>query len=124
MVYHVFLPLFDPFCPMYSLFSLAILVLELISHDTHVCRQNTQPEFYSTWLVQKSKHVNGKVVKTTIANLTKLPQEVILGIRILLKGGTAVKSIRDFRTDTSELSTMETGTLTSSADSFPFGSSG
>ena len=122
MVCHVFLPLFDPFCPMCSLFSLShIIPVTHLSLYPHVCRQNTQPEFYPTWLVRKSKHVNGKVVKTTIANL---PQEVILGIRILLKGGTAVKSIKDFRTDTSELSTMETGTLPSSADSFPFGSSG
>ena len=48
-----------------------------------------------TWLIRESKRVGGKVVKTTILNITKLPQDVIQGIRILLKGGTAVKSIKD-----------------------------
>ena len=45
-----------------------------------------------TWLIRESKWVNGKVQKTTLANITKLPREVIDGIRILLKGGTAVQS--------------------------------
>lgn len=48
-----------------------------------------------TWLVRESKWIHGKAVKHTIANITKLPQEVIQGIRILLKGGFAVKSLED-----------------------------
>ena len=36
--------------------------------------------------------MNGKAVKSTI---TKLPQEVIEGIRVLLKGGVAVQSLED-----------------------------
>ena len=43
-----------------------------------------------TWLIRESKWVNGKTVKTTLANITKLPIEVILDIRELLKGGTVV----------------------------------
>ncbi len=48
-----------------------------------------------TWLIRESKWVNGRAQKTTLANLTKLPQGLIESIRILLKGGTAVKSIKD-----------------------------
>ena len=46
-----------------------------------------------TWLIRESKRVDGKVVKTTLANISKLPEEVIENLRILLKGGTAVDSI-------------------------------
>ena len=45
-----------------------------------------------TWLIRESKWVDGKAQKTTLANLTKLPMAVI---RVLLKGGTAVKSVED-----------------------------
>ena len=48
-----------------------------------------------TWLIRESKRVNGKIVKTTLANITKLPSAVIEGLRILLAGGTAVKSIQE-----------------------------
>ncbi len=48
-----------------------------------------------TWLIRESKRVNGKIVKTTLANITNLPQAVIEGIRILLKGGTAVTSFKE-----------------------------
>ena len=27
-----------------------------------------------TWLIRESKRVNGKIVKTTLANITKLPK--------------------------------------------------
>ena len=46
-----------------------------------------------TWLIRESKWVNGKAVKTTLANISKLPIEIIDGIRILLKGGTAIKDV-------------------------------
>ena len=48
-----------------------------------------------TWLIRESKWVNGKSVKTTLANITKLPMEIIEGLRILLAGGKAVKSVKD-----------------------------
>ena len=48
-----------------------------------------------TWLIRESKLVNGKSVKTTIANITKLPLPVILQVKELFKGGIVVKSIED-----------------------------
>jgi len=48
-----------------------------------------------TWLIRTSTRVGKKVIKTTLANITQLPQPIIEGIRILLKGGTAVTSIRE-----------------------------
>ena len=48
-----------------------------------------------TWLIRESKWVNGKSVKTTLANITRLPMEVIEGLRILLAGGNAVKSVEE-----------------------------
>ncbi|MCY4171824.1 MAG: IS1634 family transposase [Bacteroidetes bacterium] len=48
-----------------------------------------------TILVRQSKRVGGKIVKITIANITKFPEPIIEGLRILFKGGTAVKSIQD-----------------------------
>ena len=47
-----------------------------------------------TILIRESKWIDGKSKKITLANLTKLPQPVIDGIRILLKGGTAIDSIK------------------------------
>ena len=48
-----------------------------------------------TILIRESKWIDGKTQKITLANLTKLPQPVIDGIRILLKGGIAVDSVED-----------------------------
>ncbi len=48
-----------------------------------------------TWLIRESNWINGKSVKTTLANISKLPMEIIEGLRILLAGGTAVKSVED-----------------------------
>ena len=48
-----------------------------------------------TILIRESKWIDGKSKKITLANLTKLPQPVIDGIRILLKGGTAIDSIKN-----------------------------
>ena len=53
--------------------------------------RNSKP----TWLIRESKWIDGKSVKFTVTNLTRLPQAIIDGIRTLLKGGTAVKSIKD-----------------------------
>jgi len=53
--------------------------------------RNSKP----TWLIRESKWINGKSVKTTLANITKLPMEIIEGLRILLAGGTAVKSVKE-----------------------------
>ncbi len=53
--------------------------------------RNSKP----TWLIRESKWIDGKSVKFTVTNLTRLPQAIIDGIGILLKGGTAVNSIKD-----------------------------
>ncbi|MCY4674940.1 MAG: hypothetical protein OXD43_14470 [Bacteroidetes bacterium] len=53
--------------------------------------RNSKP----TWLIRESKWINGKSVKTTLANITKLPMETIEEFRILLAGGTAVKSVKE-----------------------------
>jgi hypothetical protein len=37
----------------------------------------------------------GKVRKRTLANLSKLPDETVEGLRILLKGGTAINKLED-----------------------------
>jgi hypothetical protein len=39
-------------------------------------------------LLRKSKRENGKVVKTTVANLSRLKPEIIQNLKIALKGGT------------------------------------
>ena len=43
-------------------------------------------------LLRESFRQNGKVRKRTIANLSKCPDHVIDGLRILLKGGIALRS--------------------------------
>ena len=44
-------------------------------------------------LLRESYRQDGKVKKRTIANLSKLPDEVVEGIRTLLKGGVALASL-------------------------------
>ena len=56
-----------------------------------VPNRNSRP----TYLIREGKRVGKKVVKTTLANITKLPDEVIEQIRILLKGGVAVDAFED-----------------------------
>lgn len=46
-------------------------------------------------LLRESYRQEGKVRKRPLANLSKLPPETIEGLRILLKGGTAVSSLED-----------------------------
>ena len=46
-------------------------------------------------LLRESFREGGKVRKRTLANLSKLPGEVVDGLRILLKGGVALKSFDD-----------------------------
>ena len=46
-------------------------------------------------LLRESYREDGKVRKRTLANLSKLPDEVVDGLRILLKGGVALKSFDD-----------------------------
>ncbi len=48
-----------------------------------------------TYLIRESKWINGRSVKTTLANITNLPMEVIEGLRIHLAGGNAVKSVEE-----------------------------
>ena len=43
-------------------------------------------------LLRESFREDGKVKKRTLANLSKLPDDVVDGLRILLKGGVALKS--------------------------------
>ncbi len=53
--------------------------------------RNSKP----TVLVRESKWIDGKSVKFTIANITRFSEEFREQIRILVKGGTAVKSIKE-----------------------------
>ena len=46
-------------------------------------------------LLRESFRQDGKVRKRTLANLSKLPPDAVDGLRILLKGGTAVSSLED-----------------------------
>ena len=46
-------------------------------------------------LLRESFREDGKVKKRTLANLSKLPDDVVDGLRILLKGGVALKSFGD-----------------------------
>jgi len=53
--------------------------------------RNSKP----TYLVRESKWMDGKSVKFTIANITRFSEDFREQIKILTKGGTAVKSIKD-----------------------------
>ncbi len=46
-------------------------------------------------LLRESFRRDGKVCKRTLANLSKWPDEIVRGLRILLKGGVALKSMDD-----------------------------
>jgi len=46
-------------------------------------------------LLRESFREDGKVRKRTLANLSKWPDDVVRGLRILLKGGVALKSMDD-----------------------------
>lgn len=57
----------------------------------YVKNRNSPPAI----LLRESFRQDGKVLKRTIANLSKWPVELIDGLQILLRGGTAVKNIED-----------------------------
>lgn len=46
-------------------------------------------------LLRESYREGEKVRKRTLANLSKLPDDTIDGLRILLKGGTAIENLPD-----------------------------
>ncbi len=46
---------------------------------SQIPNRNSKP----TWLIRTSTRVGNKVVKTTISNITRLPQPIIDGIGIL-----------------------------------------
>lgn len=58
-------------------------------HIERVPNRNSPPAI----LLRQSYRENGKVRKRTLANLSKLPDDAIEGLRILLKGGTAIQSL-------------------------------
>jgi len=46
-------------------------------------------------LLRESYRENGKVKKRTLANLSKLPDEVVEGLRLLLRGGVAIEDLSE-----------------------------
>jgi hypothetical protein len=46
-------------------------------------------------LLRESYREDGKVRKRTLANLSCLPEEVIEGLKVLLRGGVAVPSVEE-----------------------------
>lgn len=60
-------------------------------HIQTIPNRNSNP----TILLRESYREGGKVKKRTLANLTKLPQQVIEGLRQLLKGGKVVENFND-----------------------------
>ena len=58
-------------------------------HIERVPNRNSPPAV----LLRQSYREDGKVRKRTLANLSKLPDEAIEGLRVLLKGGTAISSL-------------------------------
>ena len=62
---------------------------------THVHRTRAQPESPPAVLLRESYREDGKVKKRTLANLSKWPDDLVGGLRILLKGGVALPSLGD-----------------------------
>lgn len=60
-------------------------------HVQTIPNRNSNP----TILLRESYREGGKVKKRTLANLTKLPQQVIEGLRQLLKGGKVVENFNE-----------------------------
>ena len=58
-------------------------------HIERVPNRNSPPAV----LLRQSYREDGKVRKRTLANLSKLPDDAIEGLRILLKGGTAIANL-------------------------------
>jgi hypothetical protein len=59
-------------------------------HIERVPNRNSPPAV----LLRQSYREEGKVRKRTLANLSKLPPEAVEGLKILLKGGTAIDKAR------------------------------
>ncbi len=60
---------------------------------SHVHRIRPQPILPARHLLRESYRQAGKVKKRTLANLSSWPPALVEGVRILLKGGTAVPSL-------------------------------
>jgi hypothetical protein len=60
-------------------------------HIQRVPNRNSPPAV----LLRQSYREGGQVRKRTLANLSKLPDETVEGLRILLKGGQAIKNLED-----------------------------
>jgi hypothetical protein len=60
-------------------------------HIERVPNRNSPPAV----LLRQSYREGGKVRKRTLANLSKLPTEAVEGLKILLKGGTAINQLED-----------------------------
>lgn len=58
-------------------------------HIERVPNRNSPPAV----LLRQSYREDGKVRKRTLANLSKLPDDAVEGLRVLLKGGTAISSL-------------------------------
>ncbi len=89
--------MFSVLWPIYGYIPIFFVYYRKHTHDivpmyvARIPNRNSNP----TWLIRESRRVNGKIQKITIANITKLPQVFIDGIRVLLKGGTAVRSFEE-----------------------------
>ena len=66
-----------------------ICCMMVAMHIERVPNRKSHP----TMLIRESYREDGKVKKRTIANITHLPPEVIDGIRVLLRGGLAVRAL-------------------------------
>jgi len=73
------------------LFHPAIYALILPLYVERIPNRNSNP----TWLIRQSQWINGKSRKTTLANITRLPETVRNQIRDLLKGGIVVNDIAE-----------------------------
>jgi len=60
-------------------------------YSAKIPNRNSRP----TWLIRASRREGKKTIKTTIENVTNLPESIREGLRILLKGGSAITSLRD-----------------------------
>ena len=60
-------------------------------HIERVPNRNSPPAV----LLRQSYREGGKVRKRTLANLSKLPDHAVEGLKILLKGGTAINQLED-----------------------------
>lgn len=60
-------------------------------HIERVPNRNSPPAV----LLRQSYREGGKVRKRTLANLSKLPDEAVEGLKILLKGGTAINNLEE-----------------------------